>query len=69
MTTPETKGPTMTNPRRQWHWEWNINMPFCVRLNWWHDERISIPRGLNLWLGWRRLNVWQTRAVERSNPK
>ena len=43
---------------RRWHCEWSINMPFTLRATWWWDKRLTLPIGLNVWLGWRRLSVW-----------
>jgi hypothetical protein len=45
---------------RRWHMAWRINMEFRLWANWWHCEALTMPRGMNLWLGWRHLAVWQT---------
>lgn len=41
---------------RRWQWSWHRCKPFRVSIAWWGDRRITVQKGVHVWLGWWRLS-------------
>jgi hypothetical protein len=49
---PEASADSLQRSVRCWQWGWKRSKPFRIGIKWWNDDRITICRGIHIWLGW-----------------
>lgn len=57
----EASADSLQRSVRCWQWGWKRNRPFRIGIRWWHDDRLTIQKGIHVWLGWWIWSAWASK--------